>query len=175
MDVFEISLNRRGINSVEAPESVSVEQGGDLCLNFINNSTPMHLSISASNSGMYTDFFHQNLYIQDNQEYKIKIKNGAPVGSFPLMITVGYGSNKTPLNVNVIKKEIPPPVLNQEEELPKELHPNIMAAVPVAVVTPVVVAILFYSFWFVSQDNLYNYLAFTALLIGVLGAWSSHR
>lgn len=175
MDVYEISLNRRGINSVEAPESVSVEQGGDLCLNFINYSKPMHLSLSASNSGMYTDFFHQNLYIQDSQEYDIKIKNSAPVGSFPLLITVGYGSNRTPLNVIVEKKEIPPPIFKQEEELPGETRQNIFADVPVAVVVPVVAAVLLYVFWFYSQDILYNYLAFAALFIGVLGAWSSHR
>lgn len=175
MDVYEISLNRRGINSVEAPESISVEQGGELSLNFINYSKPMHLSVSASNSGMYTDFFHQNLYIQDSQEYNIKIKNGAPIGTFPLLITVGYGSNKTPLNVNVIKKELPPPVFKQEEELPGEKGSSIFSEIPIAVVLPVVAAFLLYAFWIVSQDNLYNYLAFAALLIGVLGAWSSHR
>lgn len=175
MDVYDISLNRRGINSVEAPESVSVEQGGNLCLKFINFNKPMHLSLSASNSGMYTDFFHQNLYIQDSQEYDIKIKNGAPVGSFPLLITVGYGSIKTPLNVIVEKKELPPPPIKQEEELPGERHKINIDAVPIAVIVPVIAAILLYVFWLATLDHLYNYLAFAALFIGVLGAWSSHR
>ena len=63
---FEVHLNRSGINSIDLPrEKVSVEPGSGLRLVFSNRGAPIHITVTTSNAGMYTDFFHENMYVVD--------------------------------------------------------------------------------------------------------------
>ena len=73
---YEIYLNRSGINSIDLPrEKIHAEIGSNLRLKFLNRGAPIHITISSPNAGMFTDFFHENLYIVDEAVLPIPIRN----------------------------------------------------------------------------------------------------
>ncbi len=101
---FEFFLNRLGINIIEGPkENIWGEIGSTLRLIFKNRGAPTHITISSPNSGMYTDFFHENMYIVDEAVLSIPLRNESPEGFFDLEIITGYGGVKTSLHVDVIQ------------------------------------------------------------------------
>jgi hypothetical protein len=117
MVVIEIYLNRRGINTIEVPRQVEVVSGDTLTLKFINMGHPTHVSISATNSQLYTSFIQENLYVDDLLEYPIPLKDGPYAGVFDMEVVTGYGTKKTGFKVFVTKKCEPPlpaPVRSKE-------------------------------------------------------------
>ena len=73
--IVEVYLNRSGINSIEVPrENARAEIGTTLSLKFLNRGAPIHITATASNAGMFTDFFHENLYVVDETLLPIPIR-----------------------------------------------------------------------------------------------------
>ena len=63
---FDIFLNRSGINSIDLPRGkIQAVTGNNLRVKFVNRGAPIHITISSANGSMYTDFFHENLYVVD--------------------------------------------------------------------------------------------------------------
>lgn len=112
----QIRLNRRGINSIEMPESADVEVGESLVLKIINHGAPLHLTVSAINAKRFTHFIHENLYLDDKLAVRIPILSMAPTGSFYIEIITGYGTVKEQITVNVHDQEIELP--GTIEEIP---------------------------------------------------------
>lgn len=109
-------MNRRGINSIEMPESADVEAGQSLVLKIINHGAPLHLTVSAINAKRFTHFIHENLYLDDKLALRIPILSMAPTGSFIIEVITGYGTIKEQLTVNVHDQEIELP--GKMEEIP---------------------------------------------------------
>ena len=86
----EIHLNRRGINSIEVPEEVETAPGSDLTLHIINHGSPLHITLASTNSSIFTDFFHENLYVVGDAEFTIPIREGAYPGVFSVEVISGY-------------------------------------------------------------------------------------
>ena len=92
---YEIYLNRIGINSIDIPrEKVLAEPGTGLVLKFLNRGAPIHITITSSNASMFTDFFHENMYIVDEAVLSIPITEGVRGRLFDLEIIAGYGAVK---------------------------------------------------------------------------------
>jgi hypothetical protein len=172
---IEIYINRRGINTIEVPRQVEVVAGEMLVLKFVNMGHPTHVSISATNSQLYTSFIQENLYVDDVLEYEIPIKDGPYAGVFDLEVVTGYGTKKTGLKVFVTKKCEPPlhPVQKKVEDTSRPFPRNL----------PVIISalgVLFYIIWlFLRMDDLLitdvlNVLGFILVLAGAL-AWYSRR
>jgi hypothetical protein len=172
-ETCEIHLNRRGINSVEVPPQIELAPGSTLQLRLINHGSPLHVTISSPNSRMFTDFYHENIYLRDTLEYSLRILENAYAGFFDVEVITGYGTNRGVFRVfvaRVIEKEITPPVPDHPPEPPRAR--SLMWMVPLAAV---LAAALGYGAWIVSGDIIWNYLAFAALVVGVFTAWSARR
>ena len=46
-------------------ENAQVECGSTLKIRFKNRGAPIHITATTSNAGMFTDFFHENMYVID--------------------------------------------------------------------------------------------------------------
>ena len=105
---YEIYLNRSGINSIDLPRGkITAECGDRLVLKFMNRGAPIHITISSSNASMYTDFFHENLYVVDESVLTIPIRKDSDDGSFDLEIIAGYGVVKTTTHSYVVHPSAP--------------------------------------------------------------------
>ena len=169
---YEIHVNRRGINTIEIPAEMKVDLGESVDLFIKNHGTPLHLTLTSTNSSMFTDFYHENFYIRDEAEYSIPIRHGAYAGFFDLSVITGYGTRKATSRVVV-----QPPQVRQEH--PKS-EPLQMAAqkknrISIPAWTLVALAVLLYSSWLYFRDDLLNYAAFLVLLFGVFAVWHWHR
>ena len=79
---YEIYLNRTGINSIDIPrEKILAEPGAGLVLKFLNRGAPIHITITSANASMFTDFFHENMYIVDEAVLSIPIRKDCGEGS----------------------------------------------------------------------------------------------
>lgn len=170
----DIHLNRRGINSIEVPAEVTVPAGSDLSLNLMNHGAPLHLTLSSQNSGMFTDFFHANLYIVDRDMFTIPVRPDAYPGFFDVAVITGYGARKAQLRVVVH------PVTEPVREVPETPEPLPQAPsrrshrlLPAGLL--IVLALVLYGFWLLLQIDILNYAAFLALLAGVLALWYWRR
>lgn len=176
MVVCEIYINRRGINTMEVPRQVEVVAGDTLTLKFINMGHPTHVSISATNSQMYTPFIQENLYVSDVQEYDIPIKDGPYAGVFDLEVVTGYGTKKSTFKVFVTKKCEPPPKPAQPAVRSKSLILSINASLAL-----LAVGIVLYIAWLLLRAkefqiaDVLNLLGFLLVLAGVSLTWWSHR
>ena len=84
---YELFLNRIGINSIDIPrEKVLAEPGTGLVLRFLNRGAPIHITVTSANASMYTDFFHENMYIVDEAVLSIPIRKESGDGTFDLEI-----------------------------------------------------------------------------------------
>lgn len=170
----EIHINRRGINSIEAPSQVEISAGDSLILHIINHGPPIHLTLSSDNSAPFTEFYHENLYLGEQQEYRIPLYENAFEGSFDLAVITGYGMHRGTIRVRVNrfiqKKE---PVL---EAPPAEIpSPEPKRSFPLLIVLLLLAAGIVYGAWLVEGIDLLNYAAFAALSSAVLVAWLSRR
>ncbi|MEI8330627.1 MAG: hypothetical protein WCF90_03085, partial [Methanomicrobiales archaeon] len=89
---FEITLNRDGINSIDLSVGrIQAVTGSNLRLKFVNRGASIHITISSANASIYTDFFHENLYVADESVLSIPIFSDIQEGFFDLEIIAGYG------------------------------------------------------------------------------------
>ncbi len=175
MSTNEIHVNQRGINSLETPKQAEVEIGEDLELRLINHGHPVHLSLSALNQKPYTNFIHENLYIDDEVSYSIPIREDAQEGAFDLEIIAGYGSRRSRFSV-IVKKAVEKVEPKAEPEPPRPAF-----AVPEQIKSPpailAIAALAAYAVWLLAfpssaESVLLNVFAFLMLLGGFVAAWS---
>ncbi len=170
----DIHLNRRGINSIEVPAEITIPAGSDLSVNLINHGAPLHLTLSSQNSGMFTDFFHANLYVVDRDAFTIPVRPDAYPGFFDVAVITGYGARKAQFRVVVhpVPKAAPP-----EPETPepvvhapvRRLHRFLPAGILIGA------SLVLYGLWLFLHIDILNYAAFFALLAGVLALWFRRR
>lgn len=172
----EIHLNRRGINAIEVPEEVEAAAGSDLVLRIVNHGSPLHITLASSNSSPFTGFFHENLYVDESEEFRIPIRENAYPGLFNVEVIAGYGARKAQFRVVVRERAAPEPG-------PAEPAPGGTAVPalslpplpPVAVLAPVAAGVVLYGLWLAVRVDLLNAAAFAALLIGVILTWLRQR
>jgi hypothetical protein len=168
---YEIYLNRSGINSIDLPrEKILAEIGSNLRLKFLNRGAPIHITISSPNAGMFTDFFHENLYIVDEAVLPIPIRNESQGGFFDLEIIAGYGGMKVAMHVEVIHK------IRQIVGVPEEatLHP-VAHGRPHFLMIMMGIALVLYSVWLYSNIEFLNIASFIILITGALYTWYRQR
>jgi hypothetical protein len=120
-DVFDLYLNRSGINSIEAPRApVRVRAGGTLRLRFLNRGSPIHITVVSSNIGTFSPFFHENLYVVDETLLTIPIREDCHEGFFDIEVISGYGVMKNSFRVEVYAEKSPEPAKRSAEP---PLHP----------------------------------------------------
>jgi hypothetical protein len=168
---YEIYLNRSGINSIDLPrEKITVEFGHNLRLKFLNRGAPIHITISSPNAGMFTDFFHENLYIVDEAVLLIPLRKDGEAGFFDLEIIAGYGIVKTSMHVEVVHES------RQRPSLPDEatLHP-VARGRPHFLMIMMGIALILYSVWLYTEIEFLNIASFIILIIGALYTWYRQR
>jgi len=162
---YEIFLNRSGINSIDLPrEKILAEIGGFVRLHFLNRGAPIHITISSPNAGMFTEFFHENLYIVDEATLSIPLRSDCENGFFDLEILSGYGAVRAVMHVEVI-----PP---RRDVLPEEaaLHP-VARGRPHFLMIMMGIALILYSTWLYSNIEFLNIASFIILITGALYTW----
>jgi hypothetical protein len=167
--VYEIYLNRLGINSIETPkEPVQAEIGKTLHLNFLNRGAPIHITISSPNASMYTDFFHENLYILDEMALNIPVRNDCNEGFFDLEIITGYGVTKSTFRVNVKHG-----VAKQQKRAPDFEAPlqPVAHGRPHLMMVMMGIALILYGGWLYTRIEFLNTVSFIALIVGALYTW----
>lgn len=179
MSVHEIFINRRGINSIELPRQVEVSAGGELLLRFVNKGHPTHVSISALNQQLYTDFIQENLYVPDELIYSIPIRDGPYTGVFDIEVVTGYGTKRGALKVFVTKKPEPAP---EPQKKPETARTPLLSHLNLTMVQWLMLAlgILLFLIWIllrpdISMVDTLLIIAFLLVVAGVLVAWFSRR
>jgi hypothetical protein len=170
----EIHINRRGINSIEAPSQLEISAGEPLDLDIINHGPPVHLTLSSDNSAPFTEFYHENIYLSERQEFRIPVYENAFEGHFDLAVITGYGMHRgsTRVVVNRFIKKKEPVVEAPPVEAPP---PEPRRSVPVTAVLLLLAGAMVYGAWLVERVDILNYAAFAALSSAVLMAWLSRR
>ncbi|MDH7593287.1 MAG: hypothetical protein QHG99_02890 [Methanomicrobiales archaeon] len=181
MSVHDIFVNRRGINSIELPRQVEMNAGGELLLRFVNKGHPTHISISALNQQLYTDFIQENLYVADEMVYSIPIKDGPYSGVFDIEVVTGYGTKRAALKVFVTKKPEPAP---ESQKKPEEARTPLLSHMNLAMVQWLMLAfgILVFLIWILLRSDIFLsivdallIIAFVLVVAGVFVAWFSQR
>jgi len=167
-DIAEIYLNRSGINSIEVPrENARVECGGNLRLKFVNRGAPLHITATSSNAGMYTNFFHENLYVVDETVLTIPIRKDCSEGFFDIEILAGYGIMKAEIRVDVNHRTArgPKPAVRDQPIQPvAHGHPHLL-------MISLGIALILYISWYYSGIEFLNIIAFITLIVGALYVW----
>jgi len=165
---FEFYLNRLGINLIEVPkENIWAEIGGTLRIIFKNRGAPTHITISSPNSGMYTDFFHENMYVVDETVLPITLRKDCEEGFFDLEITTGYGGIKTSVRVDVIQE-----VIHQKKAVKEEFPLQPVAhGRPHLLMIIMGIALILYSASLYTKIEILNTVSFIILIVGVLYTW----
>ena len=171
----EIHLNRRGINAIEVPGEVETTPGSVIALHIINHGSPLHISLASTNSSTFTDFFHENLYVDRSEEFHIPIREGAYPGVFSVEVIAGYGARRAQFRVVVRERAAPEP----EPEPASTTAPFQAVSLPWRPYVPVLAlgaaALVLYGLWLAYRVDLLNAAAFAVLLIGVILAWLRQR
>jgi len=164
---YEVYLNRSGINSIDPPrEQLVAETGGSLGIRFLNRGAPIHITITSSNAGTYSDFFHENMYVVDESVLTIPIRKETQEGHFDLEIISGYGVMKSQIHVNVVQPHDIRPLV--PEEFP--LQP-VARGRPHLLMIMMGIALVLYSTWFYTNIEFLNIASFITLIIGALYTW----
>jgi hypothetical protein len=169
---YEIFLNRTGINTIDTPrEKVLAEPGSGLILKFLNRGAPVHITISSSNAGAFTDFFHENMYIVDEAILSIPIRKECGEGTFSLEILAGLGAVKVLLPVTVVPAQRMRPRV--QEEYP--LQP-VARGRPHLLMIAMGIGLVLYCAWLYNPAIVFlNLTAFIVLIVGALYTWYRHR
>ncbi len=164
----EIHLNRSGINTIDIPpENAQVECGGHLKIRFKNRGAPIHITATTSNAGMFTDFFHENMYVIDEVMLGIPLRKACAPGFFDIDIIAGYGAMKATLRVEVIVKPS-----WEEKSLEKELSVQPEAhGRPHLLMVAMAIGLVLYCIWYYTRIEIFNLAAFIALIVGALFIW----
>ena len=164
---FEFYLNRLGINVIEGPkENIWGEIGSTLRLIFKNRGAPTHITISSPNSGMYTDFFHENIYVVDEAVLSIPLHKDVQEGFFDIEITTGYGGIKTSLHVDVIQGISPQSAVREEPPLQPVAHGR-----PHLLMIMMGIALILFSAALYTKIEFLNTASFITLIVGALYTW----
>jgi len=165
---YEIYLNRSGINSIEAPRApVRVRAGEQLRLRFLNRGAPVHITVSSSNIGTFSPFFHENLFIVDDSLLTIPIRSDSIPGFFDIDVISGYGVMKNSFRVEVFVAEVPGKV-KAAKEVP--LQP-VAHGRPHPLMAAMGVALILYSAWLYLKIDILNTASFLILIIGAVYTW----
>jgi hypothetical protein len=168
---YEIFLNRSGINSIDTPrEKVLAEPGTGLILKFLNRGAPIHITVTSSNAGLFTDFFHENMYIVDEAVLSIPIRKDCPEGAFDLEIIAGYGAVKVSLPVTVLSAQHLRPKVQEEYPLQPVAHGR-----PHLLMITMGIGLILYCAWLYTDIAFLNLVAFIILIVGALYTWYRHR
>lgn len=178
MTVAEVHLNRTGVNSIElGTREVLVDAGSDLVILMKNHGSPTHATVRTHNGGAYTDFYHENVYVDGDIQYRIPIRESSGDGIFDLDIITGYGSKTSRLKV-VVSKACP--VIPYEEEMAPEAEPVRRTTPPLISLIPCVIACIIYLVWLSFRgadlapvDAFATSLIILLLLAGVITACRS--
>ena len=162
----EIHLNRSGINTIEVPHRMRMWSAGAPLDPVQNRGAPIHITATTSNAGMFTDFFHENMYVIDDVVLGIPLRKECAPGFFDIDIIAGYGAMKAALKVEVIVKPTRGE-LTLEKEPP--IQPEVRQAAPPDGgdgnrPCPVQHLVLY-------QTGNFNLAAFIALIVGALFVW----
>ncbi len=170
--VYELFLNRVGINSIELPrEKVTVTSRERLRLKFSNRGAPIHITMTSSNAGMFTEFFHENMYVVDSTLFSIPIRQDCDEGFFDLDILSGYGVTKTSLHVTVTNPALHTiPARKEEPPLQPVAHGR-----PHLLMVMMGIGLVLYTAWLYVGNLFFNVAAFTTLIIGALYTWYRQR
>lgn len=167
-NVFDLYLNRSGINSIEAPRApVRVPVGGTLRLRFLNRGSPIHITISSSNIGTFSPFFHESLYVVDETLLTIPIRDDCHVGFFDIEVISGYGVMKNSFRVEVYAERPPEPAKGPAEP---PLQP-VAHGRPHPLMTTMGIALILYSGWLYLKIDILNTASFLVLIIGAVYTW----
>ena len=166
--VTEIQLNRSGINTIDIPqENARIECGGTLKVRFKNRGAPIHITANTQNAGMFTDFFHQNMYVIDEVVLGIPLRNDCGPGFFDIEIIAGYGAMKDMLRVEVVVKPSPQEIsLGKESPVQPEAHGR-----PHLLMIAMAVGLILYCTWYYTKIEILNLAAFITLIVGALFVW----
>lgn len=165
---FEFYLNRLGINVIEGPkENIWGEIGSTLRLIFKNRGAPTHITISSPNSGMYTDFFHENIYVVDEAVLSIPLYKNVQEGFFDIEITAGYGGVKTSLHVDVIQG------ISHQKSAAREEPPlqPVAHGRPHPLMIMMGIALILFSASLYTKIEFLNTASFIILIVGALYTW----
>jgi len=166
--IVEVYLNRSGINSIEVPrENARAEIGTTLSLKFLNRGAPIHITATASNAGMFTDFFHENLYVVDETLLPIPIRKECQPGFFDIEIIAGYGVMKAALRVDVERPaDLDAQTRTKDVPIQPVAHgrPNLMMVM-------MGIALILYSTWLYTGIAFLNTASFIVLIVGALFTW----
>jgi len=166
--MYDVFLNRSGINSIEVPKGrVQVGPGGILQLRFLNRGSPIHITITSSNAGMYSPFFHENLYIVDETLFSIPLHADCQEGFFDIEIITGYGVMKAAFRVEVNQWLLRSP---RERDQEPPLQP-VARGRPHPMMVMMGIALILYSAWLYLKIDLLNTAAFATLIIGAVYTW----
>lgn len=171
MDVpCEIRLNTRGINSIEISESVNAFPGDTILIRLVNEGSPLHLTLSTADADRFTDFFHENLFVDTTVEVPIFIRNDVFPGTFDIDVITGYGANRAKLDVTVSERPKPPA---DEPVIPVQAPAK--ASLPVIPFAIIVAATLLFIIYAATNLVGFEVAAFIVLVFGVLAAWFLRR
>jgi len=167
--IYDLYLNRSGINSIEAPRApVRVIAGGVLRLRFLNRGAPIHITVSSSNIGTFSAFFHENLYIVDETLLTIPIREDCHEGFFDIDIVSGYGVVQNSFRVEVFPAGKPEKSARREIDQPLQPVPH---ARPHPLMAAMGIALILYSAWLFLKIDILNTASFLVLIIGAVYTW----
>lgn len=168
---FDIYLNRSGINSIDLPRGrIQAVTGNSLRVKFVNRGAPIHITISSANASMYTDFFHENMYVVDESVLTIPIYSDIQEGFFDLEIIAGYGVMKTTVRVDVIHPPQKKPVILEESPVQP-----VSRGRPHLLMVMLGIALILYTSWLYTSNEFYNIASFLMLIVGALYTWYRQR
>jgi hypothetical protein len=168
---YEVYVNRSSINSIDIPrEKVLVEPGAGLTVKFLNRGAPIHITVTSSNAGMFTSFFHENLYLVDETVLRIPIRKDSPEGAFDLEIIAGYGAVKAALPVSVANIPRVRPRVQEEYPMQPVAHGR-----PHLMMVTMGIGLILYCAWIYTDNAFLNIAAFITLIVGALYTWYRHR
>ncbi|MGB8220626.1 MAG: hypothetical protein WCE46_09625 [Methanoregula sp.] len=164
----EIYLNRSGINTIEVPsQNAHVVCGSLLKVRFVNRGAPIHITATTSNAGMFTDFFHENMYVIDEVVLGISLRKECAPGFFDIDIIAGYGAMKATLRVEVIvKPSRGEQALEKDPPVQPEAHGR-----PHLLMVAMALGLILYSTWYYTKIEFLNIAAFIVLIVGALFVW----
>ncbi len=168
---FDIYLNRSGINSIDLPRGrIQVVTGNSLRVKFVNRGAPIHITISSANASMYTDFFHENMYVVDESVLAIPIYSDIQEGFFDLEIIAGYGVMKATARVDVIHPPQKKPIILEESPVQP-----VSRGRPHLLMVMLGIALILYTAWLYIGNEFLNIAAFIMLIVGALYTWYRQR
>ncbi|WP_298666682.1 hypothetical protein [uncultured Methanofollis sp.] len=171
MDVScEIWLNKRSINSIDLPERIGAAPGDTVLIRLVNEGSPLHLTLSAPDAGRFTDFCHENLFVDKTAEVPVYIRNDVFPGKFDIEVITGYGTNRQ--KFGVVVKERPKPKVEETPLPPPRPAETPLPVIPFAVVAAAALLFIIYA---ATKMVAFEAAAFIVLVAGVLAAWFLRR